>query len=47
MLEGEGTVCDPHEYPNANHGFIGNDPDNTNARKESRKLTLEFFADHL
>jgi dienelactone hydrolase len=47
MLKTEGAVCDPHLYEGANHGFTGTDEKNTDARKESRALTLKFFADHL
>lgn len=46
-LKNEHAICESHTYRGANHGFIGDDPNNTNARKESRNLTLQFFTDHL
>ena len=47
ILKKEGAVCDFHSYPGAGHGFIGTEPANTNAKKESRERTLAFFESHL
>jgi carboxymethylenebutenolidase len=34
-------------YPNAGHGFVGSDPDNSYARDRSKSRTLQCFAEHL
>lgn len=46
-LKNEHATCESHTYRGAKHGFIGDDPANAKAREVSRKLTLQFFADHL
>jgi dienelactone hydrolase len=46
-LQNEKAICTQCTYPGASHGFTGDDPDNTLARNESRRRTLQFFVDHL
>jgi dienelactone hydrolase len=47
ILKSEGTSTELFPYPGAGHGFIGNDPDNTNARTQSKERTMSFFGAHL
>jgi dienelactone hydrolase len=47
MLQAELVIPELKTYPKAGHGFIGNDPDNTKARTESKAQTLAFFTAHL
>jgi len=47
ILKSEGTSTELFPYPGAGHGFIGNDPDNTNARARSKERTMSFFGAHL
>jgi dienelactone hydrolase len=47
MLKSEGTSTELFPYPGAGHGFIGNDPDNTSARIQSKERTMSFFGAHL
>lgn len=46
-LQSEGTVTELFPYPGAGHGFVGNDPANTDARDKSQQRTIAFFESHL
>jgi dienelactone hydrolase len=46
-LENENATYTEYTYSGANHGFTGDDPDNTAARDDSRRRTLQFFIDYL
>lgn len=47
ILQQEGAISELFSYPGAGHGFVGNDSDNTNARKASMDRTLSFFEKYL
>jgi dienelactone hydrolase len=47
ILEKEGDISELFSYHDANHGFIGNDLDNTDARKISMARTISFFEKYL
>ncbi|MDZ3838182.1 MAG: dienelactone hydrolase family protein [Rhodospirillales bacterium] len=47
QLSGEGTLVDLNTYPGAGHGFVGTDPANTAARKQSQHRTVAFFTAHI
>jgi len=47
QLESEGATVLKIIYPAANHGFLGDDVPNTDAREKSRHDTLAFFRTHL
>jgi len=46
-LKQEGATVELFSYAGANHGFNGNDSDNTKARDESMKRTVSFFEKYL
>ncbi len=46
-LQKEGAISELFSYPGAGHGFIKNDPNNTNARENSMERTLSFFEKYL
>jgi carboxymethylenebutenolidase len=47
MLRREAAQVEPHLYPGANHGFTGDDPQNTAARQASLERTVAFFEQRL
>jgi dienelactone hydrolase len=47
ILDGEETPTELMAYPGANHGFVGPEPANVNARNSSKAATLNCFATHL
>jgi dienelactone hydrolase len=47
ILQKEGSTVELFSYAGANHGFNGNDSDNTKARDESMKRTISFFEKYL
>jgi len=47
ILQKEGAISELFSYPGANHGFVGNDLVNTDARKVSMDRTISFFEKYL
>jgi dienelactone hydrolase len=47
LLDKEGVVVELFPYPGANHGFVGSDTGNTNARTDSLQRTLDCFKKYL
>jgi dienelactone hydrolase len=47
ILQKEGASVELFSYPGADHGFIKNNPDDLNARKDSMERTLGFFEKYL
>jgi dienelactone hydrolase len=47
ILKKEGAISELFSYHDANHGFIGNDSYNTDARKVSMERTIPFFEKYL
>jgi dienelactone hydrolase len=47
LLEKEGVIVELFTYPGANHGFVGLDTGNANARTDSLRRTLDCFKKYL
>ncbi len=47
MQKAGATVMNVHSYPNATHGFSGDDSHNVEAQQKSKERTVKFFATNL
>jgi dienelactone hydrolase len=47
LLRDEGAVSELFSYEGAGHGFVGNDPNNSKARRDSKERAVAFFGKNL